>query len=70
MGVALIHISEYVKTRRMMTENRYRNEDLLAQLRAVFGTVDKIRDHIHRALQQDDAKGHEVLFTPHKVRQA
>ena len=39
----------------MMTENRYRNEDLLMRLRAVFGRVDRIRDHIDRALQQDDA---------------
>ena len=37
MWAALIYISEYAETRRMMTENRHRNEDLLMQLRAVFG---------------------------------
>ena len=55
MPAALVYILEYAETRRMMTENRYRNEDLLVHLRAVFGQVDRIRDHIDRALQQDDA---------------
>ena len=39
----------------MMTEGRYHNEDLLIRLRAVFGRVDQVRNHIDRALQQDDA---------------
>ena len=40
----------------MITENRYRNEDLLAHLRAVFGCVDRIRNQIDQALQQDNAQ--------------
>ena len=55
MRAALIYISEYVETKRMMTEGRYNNEDLLIRLRTVFGRVDQVRDHIDRALQQDDA---------------
>ena len=55
MRAALIYISEYVETKRMMTEGRYNNEDLLIRLRAVFGHVDQVRNHIDRALQQDDA---------------
>ena len=55
MRAALIYISEYVETKRMMTESRYNNEELLLRLRAVFGHVDQVRDHIDRALQQDDA---------------
>ena len=43
MHAALIYISEYVETKRMMTENRYRNEDLLVRLRVVFGCVDRIQ---------------------------
>ena len=39
----------------MMTEGRYNNEDLLIRLRAVLGHVDQVRNHIDRALQQDDA---------------
>ena len=39
----------------MMTEGKYNNEKLLVKLRAVFGHVDQVRDHIDRALQQDDA---------------
>ena len=39
----------------MKTENRYNNEALLVRLRAIFGRVDQVRDHIDRALQQDDA---------------
>ena len=39
----------------MMTEGRYNNEELLVRLRAVFGCVDQVRDHIDKALQQDDA---------------
>ena len=52
MRAALIYISEYMETKRMMTEGRYNNEELLVRLRAVFG---RVRDHIDRALQQDDA---------------
>ena len=55
MRAALIYISEYMETKRMMTEGRYNNEELLVRLRAVFGCVDQVRDHIDRALQQDDA---------------
>jgi len=55
MRAALIYISEYVETKRMMTEGRYNNEELLVRLRAVFGGVDQVRDHIDRALLQDDA---------------
>ena len=55
MQAVLIYISEYVETKRMMTEGRYNNEELLVRLRAVFGRVDQVRDHIDRALQQDDA---------------
>ena len=38
----------------MMTENRYRNEDLMIHLRAVFGCIDRIRDQIDKALLKDD----------------
>ena len=55
MRAALIYISEYAETKCMMTEGRYNNEELLVRLRAVFGCVDQVRDHIDRALQQDDA---------------
>ena len=55
MRAALIYISEYEETKRMMTEGRYNNEELLVRLRAVFGHVDQVRDHIDRALQQNDA---------------
>ena len=55
MRAALIYISEYTETKRMMTEERYNNEELLVRLRAVFGCVDQVRDHIDRALQKDDA---------------
>ena len=55
MRAALIYISEYMETKCMMTEGRYNNEELLVRLRAVFGCVDQVRDHIDRALQQDDA---------------
>ena len=41
--------------KRMMTEGKYNNKELLVRLRAVFGCVDQVRDHIDRALQQDDA---------------
>ena len=54
MRATLIYISEYVETKHMMTEGRYNNEELLVRLRAVFGRVDQVRDHINRALQQDD----------------
>ena len=55
MRATLIYISEYVETKCMMTEGRYNNEDFLIRLRAVFGRVDQVRNHIDRALQQDDA---------------
>ena len=55
MRAALIYVSEYAETKRMMTEGRYNNEDLLVRLRAVFGRVDQVRHHIDLALQQDDA---------------
>ena len=55
MRAALIYISEYAETKRLMTEGRYNNEKLLVRLRAVFGRVDQVRDHIDRALQQEDA---------------
>ena len=55
MRATLIYISEYEETKRMMTEGRYNNEELLIRLRAVFGRVDQVREHIDRALQQDDA---------------
>ena len=54
MRAALIYILEYVEMKRMMTEGRYNNEDLLIRLRAVFGRVDQVRNQIDRALQQDD----------------
>ena len=55
MRAALIYISEYVETKCMMTEGRYNNDELLVRLRALFGRVDQVRDHIDKALQQDDA---------------
>ena len=55
MQAALIYISEYEEMKRMMTEGRYNNDDLLVRLRAVFGRVDRVRHHIDVALQQDDA---------------
>ena len=55
MRATLIYISEYVEMKRMMTEGRYNNDDLLVRLRAVFGRVDQVRHHIDVALQQDDA---------------
>ena len=55
MQAALIYVSEYAETKRMMAEGRYNNEDLLVRLRAVFGRVDQVRHHIDIALQQDDA---------------
>ena len=55
MRAALIYISEYAETKRMMTEGRYNNDDLLVRLRAVFGRVAQVRHHIDVALQQDDA---------------
>ena len=55
MRAALIYISEYMETKHMITEGRYNNEELLVRLRVVFGRVDKVRDHIDRALLQDDA---------------
>ena len=55
MQAALIYISEYMETKCMMTENRYNNDELIMRLRAIFGHVDQVRDHIDRALQPDDA---------------
>ena len=55
MRATMIYISEYMETKHMMKENIYNNEDLLVRLRAIFGHVDQVRDHIDRALQQDDA---------------
>ena len=55
MRATLIYISEYMERKSMMTEGRYNDEELLVRLRAVFGRVDQVRDHIDRALQQDDA---------------
>ena len=55
MRAALIYVSEYEETNRMMMEGRYNNDDLLVRLRAVFGRVDQVRHHIDVALQQDDA---------------
>ena len=55
MRAALIYISEYAETKRMMTEGRYNSEELLVRLRAVFGQVDQVKHHIDIALQQDDA---------------
>ena len=55
MRAALIYVSEYAETKRMMMEGRYNNDDLLVRLRAVFGRVDQVRHHIDTALQQDDA---------------
>ena len=55
MQAALIYVSEYAETKRMMAEGRYNNEDLLVRLRAVFGRVDQVRHHIDIALQQNDA---------------
>ena len=55
MRAALIYISQYVETKHMMAEGRYNNDELLVRLRAVFGRVDQVREHINRALQQDDA---------------
>ena len=54
MRAALIYVSEYAETKRMMAEGRYNNEDLLLRLRAVFGRVDQVRHDIDIALQQDD----------------
>ena len=55
MSVALIYILEYAETQKMHTEKKYRDEDLLVRLKAIFGRVDRIRNHIDEALQQDDA---------------
>ena len=55
MRAALIYISEYAETKRMMTEGRYNSEELSVRLRGVFGRVDQVKHHIDIALQQDDA---------------
>ena len=54
MRATLIYISEYEEMKRMMTEGRYNNEELLVRLREVFGHVDQVRHHIDRAFQQND----------------
>ena len=54
MRAALIYVSEYAERKRMMTEGRYNNDDLLVRLRAVFGRVDQVRHHIDLAMQQVD----------------
>ena len=46
MRAALIYISEYAETQKMLTENRYRQEDLFTRLTAVFGQVDRIQNQI------------------------
>ena len=55
MRAALIYISEYAETQKMLSENKYHQEDLLVRLRAVFDRVDRIRNYIDQALQNDDA---------------
>ena len=68
MRAALIYISEYMETKRMIMEGRYNNEELLVRLRAVIGLVDQVRGHIDRALQRDDAhhrkRGMRFLLIP------
>ena len=59
MRATLIYISEYAETKRMMTEGRYNNKELLVRLRAIFGRVDPVRHHIDKALQQDNAHRRE-----------
>ena len=56
MRAALIYISEYAETQKILAENKYQQEDLLVQLKAVFGWVDRIQNHIDQALQQDDVQ--------------
>ena len=46
MRAALIYISKYAETQKMLAENKYRQEDLLARLRAVSGWVDRIWNQI------------------------
>ena len=55
MRAALIYISEYAETQRMLSGNKYRQEDLLVRLRVIFGRVDRVRNQIDQALQHDDA---------------
>ena len=50
MRATLIYISEYMETKRMMTEGRYNKVELLVRSREVFGSIDQVRDHIDRAL--------------------
>ena len=54
MRATLIYVSEYAEMKRMMTEGRYNNDDLLVRLRAVSSRVDQVRHHIDVALQQDN----------------
>ena len=37
MQAALIYISECTETQKMLTENKYQDEDLLVRPRAIFG---------------------------------
>ena len=70
MRAALIYISEYAETQKMLSEDKYCQEDLLAQLRAIFGRVDRVCSQIDQALQHDDAhkkKRHEVSPTPYQI---
>ena len=55
MRAALIYVSEYAETQKMLSEDKYHQEDLLARLRAIFGRVDRVRSQIDQALQHDDA---------------
>ena len=55
MRAALIYISEYAETQKMLSENKYRQEYLLVRLRAIFDRVDRIQNHIDQGLQHDDA---------------
>ena len=55
MRAALIYISEYAETQKMLSEDKYRQEDLLVRLRAIFGRVDRVCSQIDQALQHDDA---------------
>ena len=55
MRAALIYVSEYAETQKMLSEDKYRQEDLLVRLRAIFGRVDRVRSQIDQALQHDDA---------------
>ena len=55
MRAALIYVSEYAETQKMLSEDKYHQEDLLVRLRAIFGRVDRVRSQIDQALQHDEA---------------